>query len=177
MIWFIQTGKQRRTVFQYEILPYFPLPFPLINHFNQIKCHIVFRLVFFVLLFQNGSVNILVKHSPWGNSKQTILASSQKCLLLTNNLLTLVHNQILTDLNLHFSRSTVFKPWTGSCSLVSWRMRSTPSSKHLAWRRGPVLCHLCIKLENDHCEKVYVHRSCRMLTQFIRSAGSFLDIS
>lgn len=83
-----QTGKQRRTVFQYEILPYSPLPFPLINHFNQIKCQVVFRLVLFVLLFQNISVNILVKHSPLGNSKQTILAFSQKCLLLTNHLLT-----------------------------------------------------------------------------------------
>lgn len=126
-----QTGKERRTVFQYEVLPYSPLPFPLINHFNQIKCHVVFRLVFFVLLYQNIRVNILVKHSLRGNSKQIILTFSQKCLLLTNHLLTSVHNQILTDLNLHFSRSAIFKqksvqPWTGSFSLASW-MRSVPS--------------------------------------------------
>lgn len=148
MVWFIQTwNKQvnkRITVFQYEILPYSPLPFPLINHFNQIKCHIVFRLVFFVLLFQNVSVNILVKHSPRGNSKQTILVFSQKCLLLTNHLLTSVHNQILTDLNLHFPRSTVFKqksvqPWTAAAlqPLEEWDL--FPLFLTFSTKKSPVL--------------------------------------
>lgn len=68
-------------------------------------------------------------------------------------------------------KSAFFKSY--SIQTLNWQLFScllkgelySLFSKHLAWRRGPILCHLCIKLEYDHCEKVF------------RSAGNFLDIS
>lgn len=63
-----QTGKQRRIVFQHEIVPYSPPPFPPINHFQSNKMSVGFR-VFFVCPISKLKCKCFNETFPFGKQQ------------------------------------------------------------------------------------------------------------
>lgn len=139
MVWFVQTWSKQANKDEFSSTKYSLISLlhflPSIT-FHQIKCQVLFRWFLFVLLFQNLSVNVLMKHSPLENQQITNFS---------------LHSEMSAPNKFNIQHQFITRVWRISICIfqqVPYSDREV-SNPELAQQLEQLLS--CVLLENEVC--------------------------